>query len=333
MIDVCITVDTEFSIAGAFTRPGQWEPIAEPNVTCPADGREQGLGFLLDTFADYGVEATFFVETLQSCRFGDAPMGRMVARILAARQDVQLHLHPCWLLFRDPAWALNLVDDRPNDGCDGRSDSALDDIIGTGLAALRRLGAPAPVALRTGSLRVDKAVYRAMRRVGLRIGSNVGLAAFRPQDPELVCAGGRRWVEGVLEVPVLTYRQPQIGGSALRLLAITASSWRETEGLLWRARAAGVKTCVILTHPFEFIKGDRMRPETWTTNRINQTRLRRLCAFIANHSQHFRTTSFAAGAPRWLTEGEEAAPDLAAPAAAALLRMVENKANDLIRHL
>ena len=46
--EVCITIDTEFSIGGAFADPVRRRPIGEENVTCPADGHENGLGFLLD---------------------------------------------------------------------------------------------------------------------------------------------------------------------------------------------------------------------------------------------------------------------------------------------
>ena len=142
--EVCITIDTEFSIGGAFADPVRRRPIGEENVTCPADGHENGLGFLLDTFRDHGIAATFFTETLQSAYFGDAPMGRMVERILRAGQDVQLHLHPCWRSFRDPDWRETIRHAPPNDRCDGRGDAEMQDIVADGIAGLRRIGAPAP---------------------------------------------------------------------------------------------------------------------------------------------------------------------------------------------
>ena len=331
MIDICITIDTEFSIAGAFTSPAERRPIGEINVTCPAAGREQGLGFLLETFEKFGILATFFVEALQVCHFGDAPMRGVVERILAARQDVQLHLHPCWLLFRDPDWSGHLTSDRPGDRCDGCSDQELDDMLTVGLDALRRMGVPDPIALRTGSLRVDREVYRAMSRFGLRIASNIGLAAFRPKDPALALTGGRHRIDGVIELPVLTYRQPPIGGRPLGLLSITGTSWLETRSLLRRASEAGTRTIVVLTHPFEFIKGDRLHPHTWQPNRVNQNRLTRLCDFISRNPHEFRAVSISSAAPRWVAEPEERAPDLAVPAPLAFLRMAENRANDLIR--
>ncbi len=332
--EVCITIDTEFSIGGAFADPAGRRPIGEENVTCPADGRENGLGFLLDTFAEHGISATFFTETLQSAYFGDAPMGRMVERILRAGQDVQLHLHPCWLTFRDPDWQARSPLDPPDDNCDGRTVAEMQDLIEAGAAGLRSVGAPAAIALRTGNLRADRAIYQAMAACGLPVASNIGLGVFRPAEAALGLVGGRHRIEGVLEVPVLTYTQLSVGSRRLpRLLTTTASSWAETEALLWQARQAEVPTVVLLTHPFEFIKGDRLDPARQRANRINKRRMQRMCAFIAEHPADFTSVSFAQAAPAWLAAGDVPAPALSAPLLPVLARMVGNKANDLVMAL
>lgn len=329
--EICITIDTEFSIGGAFADPARRRPIGEDNVTCPAEGRENGLGFLLDTFRHHGIAATFFVETLQSAFFGDAPMGRMVERILQAGQDVQLHLHPCWRSFHDPGWREAIRSAPPDDGCDGRTDAEMQDILREGLASLERIGVPRPLALRTGNLRADRATYRAMEACGLPLASNLGIALFRPADPALQLAGGRHRIGQVLEVPVLTYTQLAVGSRRFaRLLTTTATSSAETEALLWQARQEGVPTVVLLTHPFEFIKGDRLDPARQRTNRINQRRMERLCAFIAGHEAEFAAVSFGQAAPAWLASSPVPSPALRAPLLPVLSRMVQNRANDLV---
>jgi hypothetical protein len=331
---VCITIDTEFSIGGAFADPGRRRPIGEENVTCPVEGRENGLGFLLETFSEYGIGATFFVEALQCAYFGDAPMGRMVERILKAAQDVQLHIHPCWLAFRDPRWAERLSPQQPpDDRCDGRTESEMADMIETGRAALRRVGVPEAIAMRTGNLRADRSVYRAMKKCGLFLASNIGIGLWRPGDETLRLAGGRHWIEDVLEVPVLSYRQMAFGPRPERLFTTTATSSSETEALLWQARRAGVPTVVLLTHPFEFVKGDRLEPARQRANRINQRRLRRMCAFLARHSDEFEAVSFSSAAPGWLAGGEVPERELRSPLAPMLARIAVNKMNDLVRAL
>lgn len=329
--EICITIDTEFSIGGAFADPAGRRPIGVDNVLCPAEGRENGLAFLLDTFRDHGIAATFFVETLQSAFFGDAPMGRMVERILRAGQDVQLHLHPCWRSFHDPGWREAIRRTPPDDRCDGRTDAEMQDILREGIAGLRRVGVPDPVALRAGNLRADRATYRAMEACGLPLASNLGVALFRPTDPALQLVGGRHRIGQVLEVPVLTYTQLALGSRRYaRLLTTTATSAAETEALLWQARREGVPTVVLLTHPFEFIKGDRDEPARQRTNRINQRRMERLCAFLAEHQAEFTAVSFAQAAPAWLAAPPVPSPSLRAPLLPVLSRMVQNRVNDLV---
>ena len=332
---ICVTIDTEFSIAQTFADPDRRRPLGEENVTCPVGGEEQGLGFLLDLFAAHRIPATFFVETLQSAYFGDAPMGRIVERLLKAGQDVQLHLHPCWLAFEDADWRAALRPGAPpDDDCGAIGASELCDIIGRGARALERIGARTPVTLRTGNLRASRDVYRAMAGCSIPVASNIGIALSRPADPGLHHAGGRHRIEGVLEVPVLSYAQLPVGAHRCdRLLTITGSSTAETEAILWRAHREDVPTVVLLTHPFEFIKGDRHAPARQAANRINQQRLRRLCAFIAANAHAFEATSFGDAAPAWLDAPDVPAPALRAPLLPVTARMAINKANDLFMAL
>ena len=81
--EVCFSVDTEFSIGGNFEDPNL-SPIAERMVLGTIDGKEHRLGFLLDVFRKFGVQATFFVEALQAAYFGDEPMGGIARRIAQA---------------------------------------------------------------------------------------------------------------------------------------------------------------------------------------------------------------------------------------------------------
>src|SRR4051812_30223400 len=90
---VCITVDTEFSIGGAFADP-RLRPVADPMVWCEVGGRSEGLGFMLGCFRKYDIAATFFVEALQRSYFRHDPMHAIAQRIVAEGHEVQLHAHP-----------------------------------------------------------------------------------------------------------------------------------------------------------------------------------------------------------------------------------------------
>jgi len=287
---VLITIDTEFSIGGAFADPERNRPVGPQAVMCEVGGRSHGLQFLLDTFAEFGTKATFFVEALNTHFFGDGPMGHIARHIRAAGQDVQLHLHPCWTYFIRTDWRDRLRDDPPSDHMHSRDVDTLVAWMRQGIAAFERWGIGKPVALRTGSMMADLNVYRAMEAVGLRIASNIGFAMYQPRDPQLHLYSGLHRIGGVIEAPVLTYTDLAIGGKThYKSLTVTGTSWGESRALLEHARREAVRTVVLLTHPFEFVKytspgfGD-VRP-----NPMNQIRLRRLCEYLARHDDEFET--------------------------------------------
>jgi peptidoglycan/xylan/chitin deacetylase (PgdA/CDA1 family) len=317
-IDVCITIDTEFSIGGAFDDPCL-APVADPVVCCPAGGREHGLAFLLEVFERFGLKATFFVEALNAAWFGPDAMGSHARLIHARGHDVQLHLHPCWLHFRRPDWRSDLSAAAINDSCSGRAPAELAEMLEYGLRVFAEWGLPRPIALRTGNLQVDSTVHAVMAEFGLTLSSSVGLAHRQPEEKALRLTGGIRRFGPVAEVPVLSFGQ--------RLFTIAGTGEAEARAVLVQARAKGASPVVVLTHPFEFVKvGDdqftRLRP-----NRITQRRLRALAAFLAAHPSDFRVTTFRDAAERWL-KGEVAAPDLSAPLLPGVARMLTNGLND-----
>ena len=151
LTEVCLTVDTEFSIGGAFARPMKLRPIGEPHAYCPAEGKEHGLPFILRYLARFGFPATFFVETLSTAYFGDDPLRRIGDDILSAGQDLQLHLHPNWLHFRYPDWMERLSGGHPSGVCAGRSLPEMEALIATGLEPFERLNWPDADRLAGGS--------------------------------------------------------------------------------------------------------------------------------------------------------------------------------------
>jgi hypothetical protein len=199
-------------------------------------------------------------------------------------------------------------------------------ILRTGIDALRAWGAKQPVAFRAGNLAADVLTYRALREVGILVASNLGVAYNRPADRELHLHGGRRRIEGVLEVPVLTYRDWR----SERILTVTGSGEAETRALLWNARRAGLETIVILTHPFEFFKHRDDRYTQLRRNRVNQGRLESLCRFLRDHPSDFVARSFGEAAGGWQAEGERPCPSISAPFLASVSRLVQNKANDAL---
>ncbi len=324
---ICISIDTEFSIAGHFERPGEYQPVAEPVVYGTVNGKEEALGFLLETFDRYNIVASFFVECANYYYFGDQPMKNVVDRLKAAGQDIQLHVHPIWLhLNTDP----ELGAFPRHDDCSGQEFDELKRVFSACIAVFKRWVGQPPLAIRTGSLRADENVYRVMHELGIVMSSNVALGVFQPKEPLLCHDSGRHRIYGVMEIPVFSYQDSNFAGKAhKKSLQITSCSWPEMKYLLWKARNSGVEQIVILTHPFEYIKKSDFRYRKLTKNRVNQRRLQNLCEFINQYPQDFAAADFSSQYRNWLnSELDQKA--IAIPAFYAIGRKLHNRLNDLI---
>lgn len=327
---VHITVDTEFSIAGAFQDPSSHKPVGQQAVYCNYGGRSHGLGYLLETLGKYGLRGTFFVEALNTCYFGDDPMGEIAGVIRDSGHDVQLHLHPCWTYFLHEDWVKMLIRKTPDDDITTRSIEEMQRLIKMGQETFVRWGMHSPVVLRTGGLKVSRSVYTAMNRCGIHMASNVGLSIYRPAEKNLHLYSGRHDIEGVVEYPVTTYSDIQLfGKNHLKTLTITGTSWGEMRSLLMRASNQGVTDIVVLTHPFEYIKHKDLTYETVFPDRVNRWRLDKLCEFVSK-TPGFEAVCISECSVQTLPAGDTL---LQAPPLYAAGRIVVNRINHSLMRL
>lgn len=284
---VCITIDTEFSIGGAFSNAAR-TPVAEPLVWCEVGGQSQGLGFMLDTFGRYGVQATFFVETLQRNYFKHDPMRAIARQIHDQGHEVQLHSHPCWTMFQRDDWREVASKGRPKDNYHSRDidDSAA--LIQQGIDTFADWGLPRPQVFRSGNMHHDDALYQALAKAGIPYASNVAVAIFDCGDAKYRLYSGQHERHGVREFPVLTFADWALGSKQhIKSLTIAGSSFAETRRLLEQARAAGIPLVVILTHPFEYVQNRDLAFSQTRTNSQTQRRLVQLCAFLHENRDRF----------------------------------------------
>lgn len=293
---VCITIDTEFSIAGAFA-DAACVPVAEPMVWCDVAGRSEGLGFLLEQFRRYQVPATFFVEALHRYYFKHDPMRPIVARIQDEGHEIQLHAHPCWSVFEHDDWMARVRAQPRQDDFRGRREDDSVRLIEQGIATFADWGLPRPRVFRSGSLQHDDHLYRALARTGIPYSSNVGVAIFDSGDQHYQIYGGRHVRHGVVECPVLTFCDWQIGGRRhLKSLTIAGTSFAETRSLLDKAQQAGIELVVILTHPFEFIQSRDIGRQPARRHAVNQQRLTALCQYLDQQRERFLPSGLAEAA-------------------------------------
>ncbi|TWI62988.1 polysaccharide deacetylase [Pseudoduganella lurida] len=329
---VCISVDTEFSIAGAFGRADR-QPVGDPMVWCEVDGRSQGLGFLLEQFGKHDIPATFFVETVHRCHFRDDPMAPIARLIVAQGHEVQLHTHPCWAVFRHEDWRERVRQQPDQDDFVGRAEADTVALLRQGQAAFADWGVPAPTVFRAGNLQHDDALYAALARCGIPASSCIGLAVFDSHDPGYRLYSGTHWRHGVLELPVLTFQDWAVGGRQhLKTLTVAGSSFAEMRLVLERAHAVQLPLVVLLTHPFEYVqrRGDGMG--TARVDALHQDRLARLCTFLDGARDRFLPVGMGDAAAALRAVPDERNVLLQGSAWLGMRRLVEGAVNDRYGH-
>jgi peptidoglycan/xylan/chitin deacetylase (PgdA/CDA1 family) len=268
---VLLTVDTELAWRHAAARG--WEE----NYVRSVEPAGVGLGYQLELLARHGLKACFFIDPMPACRYGIDPVRRMVETVLAAGQEVQLHLHPSWMGGLDRQ-AFELT---------GLSLDRQQALIDRGARFLVEAGAPAPIAFRAGSFGADDSTLRALARLGFRYDSSFN-ASHAPWpcaislplhqiDPVSHC--------GVVELPV---GQIAGRGGALRHFQLCALSQGELRHALRHAARAGQQVATLVSHSFELAARDGLRP-----NVLLKRRFERLCLWLAAERDRLPTVHFA----------------------------------------
>jgi peptidoglycan/xylan/chitin deacetylase (PgdA/CDA1 family) len=290
---VLLTIDTE--LTWRHYRDGDgWEENFDRSYQ-PAG---VGIPYQLEVLAEHGLKACFFVDPMPALLYGPEPLQRMVDPILAAGQEVQLHLHPFWA-------NLAAGDSREVFELTKLSAERQEELIATGRALLVKAGVPDPCAFRAGSFAANADTAAALARLGFRYDSSHN-GCHHPWPSALpLCRRQTAPVStsGLIEVPVsLVEERP----GQLRHLQVCAVSFRELRDALRHARRHGHPVATIVSHSFELATRDGLRP-----NRLVQRRFVRLCRFLAAHRTTLPTARFAdlEGLPL----GVEAQPMAVAP--------------------
>ena len=252
MTRVFITIDTEYS-SGLYTGPGAADRADNfaRSIACNTPQGPAGVAHKLDLLARHGQKAVFFVDPMPALVWGVAAIEDIVAPIIAAGQDVQLHCHTEWLGLAGDANPLaskrsgqNLADFPFEEQCQ---------ILDYARTTLMAAGAPAPVAFRAGNYGANDDTLRALASLGIDYDTShcpamVGQSACRislgtdVHDP----------LEhmGVIEVPV-----GSIGamGGGQRHAQITALSLGEMLAAIRHSAASGQETFTLVSHSFELI--------------------------------------------------------------------------------
>jgi peptidoglycan/xylan/chitin deacetylase (PgdA/CDA1 family) len=274
---VFLTIDTEFA----------WRHHAAGHDVAGIHARSiepagVGLAWQLATLARHRLKATFFVDPLHALVYGEDALAPMVGSVLAAGQEVQLHIHPHWIGARTGDRAEHGKVDLVEYGAAQQRD-----MLARALDLLVAAGAPRPVAFRAGSYAAGDETLAALAALGILYdSSHNGAHAPWPSAIALpasqIAPVARR---GVVEVPV-TVIEDRPGG--YRNAQICALSAAEMRAALRHAIAEDHAAFTVVGHSFELATRSGTAP-----NRLHVARFEGLCALLAKHRDAAPTWHFA----------------------------------------
>ncbi len=274
---VFLTIDTELA----------WRHHAAGHDAATVEARSiepggVGLAWQLAALTRHQLKATFFVDPMPALVYGLDPFRRIVAAVLEAGQEVQLHLHANW---RGAA-----IDDRGAHGAFELIDHSAEqqrDLLAQARDLLMGADAPTPVAFRSGSYSANDETLSALAGLGIQYDSSHN-GAHHPWPsaialpPSCIAPVARH---GVVEVPV-TVIEDRPG--LWRNFQICALSAGEMRAALDHAISEQHVATTIVGHSFELAN----RAGT-AANRVHVNRFERLCALLAERRDTAPTTHFA----------------------------------------
>ncbi|BAO45445.1 polysaccharide deacetylase family protein [Thiolapillus brandeum] len=290
---IYLTIDTE--CREERLRGGRLLPAAgyDMRVWGRFSNQEQELGIplIMDEFEACGLRGSFYVDPFGADYFGRDALRRVCETIMQRGHDIQLHAHP---VQQQADWITRKVDPPPDDMAAYDLDQQ-QQLLTRGKQVLIDCGVPGDnlVSFRAGNFGANNDTWRAMAKCGLSISSNYN-PCYRTRNSKL------EWPElevelfdtgeGVWELPISNFVEP---GGGYRHLQITAVSLAEMKDLLCKAEKMGVRELTIVTHSFEFMYLESVENRTGRLNRVNFSRLRGLCRFLADNAHRFKVETVA----------------------------------------
>lgn len=307
MLNVFLTVDTEiwpYSEGWPVHALSPDKTAFDAEIAACLYGQtldgEFGLPYQIKQLNQYGLKATYFLEPLFADRAGSRHLAEIVRLIQENGQEVQLHLHTEWLSeIQDPSIPAHFKQYMHQFTLDEQTA-----LIAKGVRSLQMAGVAAVHAFRAGSYGANHDTLRAAAQNGLLFDTSYN-PCYLGEDCKI--DPGRPMLqpfkmEGVWEFPVSFFQDyPR----HQRHAQLAACSFDEMKTALLDAWKAGWHTFVIVLHSFELVK-HRTPAALCQPDKRNIDRFHKLCQFLAEHSDKFRTTLFSELDPAAIPETEHA---------------------------
>jgi hypothetical protein len=284
MLKVFFTVDVEVWCGGWDALDRNFPEAFRRYVYGPTPTGPYALPYLLALLEEHGLAGVFFVEPLFAGRFGLAPLAEVVGLIRARGQEIQLHLHTEWADEAKQPLLPALRGKRQHLRHFALAEQRV--LVHAGRSWLEQAGAPPVNAFRAGSFGFNLDTLDALRGIGIAYDSSYNATLMGADSGLLpgtvVCEPLTR--DGVHEYPMTVYADRP---GHLRHAQVGACSFRELEGLLWKALEERRRAFVILSHNFEALNRRKDRADP-----VAAARHRALCRFLDRNRDCFQTCGF-----------------------------------------
>jgi len=252
-INVFLTIDAEHSIGGAFADPALHPVGNDKRIYGRINGQEYGIPLIMDIADRYGIPLTFFVEVLNKYYFGEEETREVCKYILSRGHDVQLHLHPNFLNFKEE----NPGVQRYRDNMSSYSLEEQTALIAEGKELLTRYCGRPPVAFRAGNYGADTNTLKALKANGIFMDSSYN-AAF-PTHSRRICAeqlNDAVEIDGVWELPITNFiENVPLMGRRLKPLDLNGVSFFEMQSVVEQAcQGRAPDNLTFILHSFSFVK-------------------------------------------------------------------------------
>jgi len=302
VLNVFVTVDTEvWPESQGWRENNMADDVARDYYGRTARG-EFGTLFQADLLKRYDLKGVFFVETLFSEAVGPEHLRRIVGELQDRGHEIALHIHPEWIK-RAPGLL------------PGRESASLmrhlstDDqaaLIARGVERLQACGVDRVYAFRAGSYGANRDTLCALSRNGIPYDSSYN-SCYQGYTCDMASAERLTQpveMDGVWEFPI-PFIQDYPGH--FKHAQVVACSSREMEHAMLSAQSRKWHSFVIVSHSFELIRRrDLLRRLVCLPSNTVIRRFERLCRFLAEHRDRFRTATFRdldpASIPRTLSQ-------------------------------
>ena len=281
MLNVFFTIDVEVWLE-EWKRKERFPFDFRRYVYGPTKGGEYGLPFKLKVFQDYGISASFFVESLFASFFGVEPLKEIIGLIKEKDQEIQLHMHTEWVEKLENS----ILGNRKISEFGKFSSREINCLLETAMKNIQAAGVDTVKAYRGGNYQISPDILKALalNRISIDTSYNpCSLEACSKIHPDGLLLNPKK-INGIIEYPVSAFRD---FWGHLRPMQISASSYGEMTHFLWKAVEKNFDAVVIVSHNFEL-----MDPRQAKADSIVVKRFIKLCQFLDKNRDVFRSVGF-----------------------------------------